>query len=103
MSQGLTKVSPHPFIYLHIPTLLLPTEPSVKDMEKYVSGLKEALASSRQSVAKVHDALNTTAGRPSPLQDLKDLLLELQQQPILLRVSEREAKQEPHSLPHSLY
>lgn len=65
------------------------TEPLVKDMEKYASGLKEALASSRQFVAKVHDALNTTAGRPSPLQGLKDLLLELQQQPILLRVSER--------------
>ena len=75
-------------IHFYTPTRTR-TEPSVKDMEKYASGLKEALASSRQFVAKVHDALNTTAGRPSPLQDLKDLFLELQQQPILLRVSKR--------------
>ena len=59
---------------------------STKEMDKYVTGLKDALAVSRQSVAKVHDALNTTYGQPSSLAELKELLEELQQQPILLRV-----------------
>eukprot|EP00624_Nannochloropsis_granulata_P004312 evm.model.NODE_31567_length_81678_cov_30.212677.6 len=54
-------------------------------MEKSLGGLKEALATSRQYVAKVHDALNTTAGEPSTLADIKALLEELQQQPIQLR------------------
>ena len=57
-----------------------------KEMEKSLGGLKEVLATSRQYVAKVHDALNTTAGQPSTLADIKALLEELQQQPIQLRV-----------------
>jgi len=70
------------------PSHPLPTTPDIpaKEMEKSLGGLKEVLAMSRQYVAKVHDALNTTAGQPSTLADIKALLEELQQQPIQLRV-----------------
>ncbi|GAB5030494.1 lysine-specific demethylase 5d [Nannochloropsis oceanica] len=68
-----------------LPNLELPPgDIPAKEMEKSLGGLKEALATSRQYVAKVHDALNTTAGQPSTIADIKDLLEELQQQPIQL-------------------
>ena len=71
-----------------VPSSPLPPTSDIpaKDMEKSLGGLKEVLATSRQYVAKVHDALNTTAGQPSTLADIKALLEELQQQPIQLRV-----------------
>lgn len=77
-----------PLVHVCVSNLpLLPTpDIPAKEMEKSLGGLKEALATSRQYVAKVHDALNTTAGEPSTLADIKALLEELQQQPIQLRV-----------------
>lgn len=58
-----------------------------KELDKSFGGLKEVLATSRKFVAKVHDALNTTAAPSSSIDELNALLEELRQQPILLRVS----------------
>ncbi len=52
--------------------------------------LKDVLAETRQYVARVHDALNTTApAGASAFEELKALLEELRQQPVQLRVRGR--------------
>lgn len=56
-------------------------------MERVAGQLKDALAETRQYAARVHDALNTTAPAGAcTCEELKTLLEEMRQLPVLLRV-----------------
>jgi len=61
-------------------------ESTNKGLDDTLEDLRERAAQARKYIAMVHDALNTTVGELSTLEQLQGLLTTIRSQPILLEV-----------------